>query len=64
MPHHLTVLRRIWKQLRPGGRLVIMDSKLPPGLGRKLLLPFSLWMMRSRWQLADRVATIDECRHR
>ena len=59
MPHHLTVLRRIWKQLRPGGRLVIMDSKLPPGLGGKLLLPFSLWMMRSRWQLADRVATID-----
>jgi ubiquinone/menaquinone biosynthesis C-methylase UbiE len=46
MPHHLTVLRRIWKQLRPGGRLVIMDSKLPPGLGGKLLLPFSLWMMR------------------
>jgi hypothetical protein len=28
------------------------------------LLPFSLWMMRSRWQLADRVATNDECRHR
>jgi ubiquinone/menaquinone biosynthesis C-methylase UbiE len=46
MPHHLTVLRWIWKQLRPGGRLVIMDSKLPPGLGGKLLLPFSLWMMR------------------
>ena len=46
MPHHLTVLHRIWKQLRPGGRLVIMDSKLPPGLGGKLLLPFSLWMMR------------------
>jgi ubiquinone/menaquinone biosynthesis C-methylase UbiE len=46
MPHHLTVLRRSWKQLRPGGRLVIMDSKLPPGLGGKLLLPFSLWMMR------------------
>jgi ubiquinone/menaquinone biosynthesis C-methylase UbiE len=46
MPHHLTVLGRIWKQLRPGGRLVIMDSKLPPGLGGKLLLPFSLWMMR------------------
>jgi ubiquinone/menaquinone biosynthesis C-methylase UbiE len=46
MPHHLTVLRRIWKQLRLGGRLVIMDSKLPPGLGGKLLLPFSLWLMR------------------
>jgi len=23
-----------------------MDSKLPPGLGGKLLLPFSLWVMR------------------
>jgi hypothetical protein len=45
---------------RPPGQ----DSKLPPGLGGKLLLPVSLWMMRSRWQLADRVATIDECRHR
>jgi ubiquinone/menaquinone biosynthesis C-methylase UbiE len=46
MPHHLTVLRRMWKQLRPGGRLVIVDSKLPPGPGGKLLLPFSLWLMR------------------
>jgi ubiquinone/menaquinone biosynthesis C-methylase UbiE len=46
MPHHLTVLRRMWKQLRLGGRLVIVDSKLPPGLGGKLLLPFSLWLMR------------------
>jgi demethylmenaquinone methyltransferase/2-methoxy-6-polyprenyl-1,4-benzoquinol methylase len=46
MPHHLTVLQWIWKQVRPGGRLVIMDSKLPPGLGGKLLLPFSLWLMR------------------
>jgi ubiquinone/menaquinone biosynthesis C-methylase UbiE len=46
MPHHLTVLHRMWKQLRPGGRLVIVDSKLPPGLGGKLLLPFSLWLMR------------------
>jgi demethylmenaquinone methyltransferase/2-methoxy-6-polyprenyl-1,4-benzoquinol methylase len=46
MPRHLTVLRRIWKRLRPGGRLVIMDAKLPPGLGGKLLLPVSLWIMR------------------
>jgi len=46
MPHHLTVLHRMWKQLRPGGRLVFVDSKLPPGLGGKLLLPFSLWLMR------------------
>jgi demethylmenaquinone methyltransferase/2-methoxy-6-polyprenyl-1,4-benzoquinol methylase len=29
MPHHLTVLRRIWKQLRPGGRLVICTIIYP-----------------------------------
>ena len=46
MPHHLTVLHRVWKQLRPGGRLVIMDAKVPPGLGGELLLPISLWVMR------------------
>ena len=46
MPHHLTVLRQAWKQLRPGGRLVIMDAKLPPGLGGRVILPFSLWLMR------------------
>ena len=46
MPHHLTVLRQAWKQLRPGGHLVIMDAKLPPGIGGKLVLPFSLWLMR------------------
>jgi demethylmenaquinone methyltransferase/2-methoxy-6-polyprenyl-1,4-benzoquinol methylase len=46
MPHHLAVLRRAWEQLRPGGRLVIMDAKLPPGLMGKLILPFSLWLMK------------------
>jgi ubiquinone/menaquinone biosynthesis C-methylase UbiE len=46
MPHHLTVLREAWDQLRPGGRLVIMDAKLPPGLGGRLVLPFGLWLMR------------------
>jgi len=46
MPHHRTVLRQAWKQLRPGGRLVIMDAKLPPGLGGRLILPFSLWLMK------------------
>jgi ubiquinone/menaquinone biosynthesis C-methylase UbiE len=52
MPHHLTVLRQAWKQLRPGGRLVIMDAKLPPGEGGRLILPFSLWLMR-RTMLAN-----------
>ena len=31
MPHHRAVLGRAWKALRPGGRLVIMDARLPPG---------------------------------
>jgi ubiquinone/menaquinone biosynthesis C-methylase UbiE len=46
IPHHLLVLREAWAQLRPGGRLVIMDAKLPPGLGGQLVLPFSLWLMK------------------
>jgi ubiquinone/menaquinone biosynthesis C-methylase UbiE len=46
MPHHHAVLRNGWNQLRSGGRLVIMDAKLPPGLGGELMLPFSLWLMK------------------
>jgi len=46
MPHHRAVLRSAWDQLRPGGRLVIMDAKLPSGPATKLLLPFSLWLMK------------------
>jgi SAM-dependent methyltransferase len=46
MPHHLCVLQHAWKQLRPGGRIVIMDGKVPPGLAGELILPFGLWLMR------------------
>jgi len=46
MPHHLAVLRHVWNQLRPGGYLVVMDAKLPPGPGGKLILPFGLWLMK------------------
>jgi demethylmenaquinone methyltransferase/2-methoxy-6-polyprenyl-1,4-benzoquinol methylase len=46
MPHHLTVLRHAWKMLRPGGRIVIMDGKVPPGLAGQLALPFGLWLMK------------------
>jgi ubiquinone/menaquinone biosynthesis C-methylase UbiE len=46
MPNHLTVLQQALKQLRPGGRIVIMDGKLPPGVGGRLILPFSLWLMK------------------
>ena len=47
MPQHLTVLDRALSQLRPGGRVVIMDGKLPRGRSGRLLLPFALWLMRS-----------------
>lgn len=45
IPHHLSVLDHAWKQLRPGGRLVIVDAKLPR-LGSDLVLPFSVWLMK------------------
>jgi ubiquinone/menaquinone biosynthesis C-methylase UbiE len=62
MPDHRAVLRRAWDQLVPGGRLVIMDAKVPPGLGGRFVLPFSLWLMKhtmlgtsvGRTGLADR----------
>lgn len=46
IPHHLAVLHHAWTLLRPGGRLVVMDAKLPPGLGGRMILPFSLWLMK------------------
>lgn len=46
MPHHAEVLRQAWSQLKPGGRLVVMDAKLPKGLFGRLILPFSLWLMK------------------
>ena len=46
MPHHRSILRQAWKQLRPGGRLVIMDARVPPGLLGKLIRPFATWFMK------------------
>jgi ubiquinone/menaquinone biosynthesis C-methylase UbiE len=46
MPHHCAVLHQVWKQLRPGGSLVIMDAKPPPGRGGEFILPFSVWLMK------------------
>ena len=46
MPHHRSVLRQVWKQLRPGGRLVIVDARLPPGFFGKLIRPFATWLMK------------------
>src|SRR5882672_4429639 len=46
MPHHLTVLHHAWRQLRPGGRLVIMDAKAPDGLCSRMAQRFGAWLMR------------------
>ena len=43
IPHHRNALRHAWKQLRPGGHLVIMDAKLPSGIIGRLLHPFVVW---------------------
>jgi demethylmenaquinone methyltransferase/2-methoxy-6-polyprenyl-1,4-benzoquinol methylase len=46
MPHHRAVLDHALSQLKPGGRVVIMDAKLPSGRFGDILVPFSLWLMR------------------
>ena len=46
MPHHTSVLRHAWKLLRPEGRVVILDGKVPPGIIGQLALPFGLWLMK------------------
>ena len=46
IPHHRSVLRNVCDQLRSGGRLVIMDAKIPPGFAGQRLLPFCLWLMK------------------
>jgi len=42
MPHHKEVLIHAWHQLRPGKNLAIMDSKLPPGVRGRLILPYAI----------------------
>jgi ubiquinone/menaquinone biosynthesis C-methylase UbiE len=46
MPNHEMVLRHVLSQLRPDGRVVIMDAKLPRGPANQIILPFSLWLMK------------------
>lgn len=46
MPNHRSVLLQVWKQLRPGGRLVIVDAKLPGGLFGRLIRPLAVWLMK------------------
>ena len=46
IPDHKEVLLHAWKQLQVGRNLVIMDAKLPPGIRGRLLLPYTVWIMR------------------
>jgi ubiquinone/menaquinone biosynthesis C-methylase UbiE len=46
MPHHQLVLRHALSQLKPGGRIVIMDGKAPPGLLGRITLPIGAWLMK------------------
>ncbi|MEP6911741.1 MAG: class I SAM-dependent methyltransferase [bacterium] len=46
MPHHKAVLLHAWNQLQAGRNLVIMDARLPPGIVGRLLLPYTVWIMR------------------
>lgn len=46
MPHHRSVLLQVWKQLRPGGHLVIVDAKLPNGLLGGLVMPLAIGLMK------------------
>ncbi|HET6890220.1 MAG TPA: methyltransferase domain-containing protein [Pyrinomonadaceae bacterium] len=39
MPHRKTALQHAWNQLKPGGRLVIMDARIPDGVIGKLYRP-------------------------
>ncbi len=46
MPHHRAVLAHALTQLRPGGRVVIMDAKAPDGALGQMVLPFGAWLMK------------------
>ncbi|MGI8896327.1 MAG: class I SAM-dependent methyltransferase [Casimicrobiaceae bacterium] len=46
MPHRKTVLQHALTQLRPSGYLVIQEAKPPTGLAGRLVMPFSVWIMR------------------
>jgi demethylmenaquinone methyltransferase/2-methoxy-6-polyprenyl-1,4-benzoquinol methylase len=46
MPHHHAVLLQALAQLRPGGRVCVMDATLPPGRWGRMILPLSVWLMK------------------
>jgi ubiquinone/menaquinone biosynthesis C-methylase UbiE len=45
MKNRRAVLARVWDQLHPGGRLVLMDARMPKGFVGRLCRPFALWTL-------------------
>jgi hypothetical protein len=39
------ILRHAWDQLKPGGRLVIMDARIPKGTIGDLYRPLAMWTL-------------------
>jgi ubiquinone/menaquinone biosynthesis C-methylase UbiE len=46
MSNHRAVLGNVWRQLGLGGRVVIVDARVPPGRWSNLILPFAIWLMK------------------
>lgn len=46
MPNHKQILAKAWDLMKPGGRIVILDAKLPDGFSGRVMLPATLWMMK------------------
>ena len=46
MRHRKEVLRHAWEQLKPGGRLVMLDSKVLSGFLGRLTYPLLSWILK------------------
>ncbi|MCI0402660.1 MAG: methyltransferase domain-containing protein [Acidobacteria bacterium] len=47
MPNHREVLREVWKHLRPGAHLVVLDAKSPRGLLGRVTRPLGTLVSRA-----------------
>ena len=47
MRHRNRALRHAWQQLKPGGRLVMLDAKTFSGWLGRLLYPLALWTLKA-----------------
>ncbi len=47
MPNHREVLHQVWKHLRPGKHLVVLDAKSPHGFLGRVTRPLGTWVSRA-----------------